>query len=577
LVNVWDAASATHVAAAHAQAIGTSSAAVAASLGVPDDESAIDALFDAATRIASAVQLPVTVDIRDGYGMSASEMVERVHRSGAVGCNIEDSDHSGVGLLVDASSMADRLSQVRAAADELGVDLVINARVDSFISVAAGSMTEADALADIIGRAELYVEAGADCIYPVRLFDPSVAAQIVAAVDAPVNANWSPHVPLSDLAAAGVRRVSLDPAAHDHALRASTNWLLSCSPTGRRHEPIPRQHSGRPAHRVIATTEEATRRDISAQEFAALLEQHRAALMGFCYRMLGSTFDADDAVQDTMVRAWRAIDGFEGRAAFRSWLFRIATNVCLTLLASNGRRATPMDVGAPFVTGSEMPAPFPTQRWVGPIPDALITDPTDDPAIAATSRDTIRLAFVAALQYLPPRQRAVLILRDVLRWPTAEVAEVLGTTPVSIKSALQRARSTMRGRATATAEPAATPAQQRLLARYVDAFERYDMEALVDLLVEDATLSMPPRPMWVRGAAAIRQLWETVGRHCIGSQLVAVNANGGPAFAQYRRSPDGTGREAFALHVVVAVHRIQSIDVFVDPALFAMFQLPMRS
>jgi RNA polymerase sigma-70 factor (ECF subfamily) len=210
------------------------------------------------------------------------------------------------------------------------------------------------------------------------------------------------------------------------------------------------------------------------------LEQHRAELTAYSYRMLGSAFEAEDAVQETLLRAWRSFDRFEGRATLRSWLYRIATNVCLDMLNHKERRARPMDLGPAKTADGPLGDALPEDRWILPIPDGRVLPAGGDPAELAELRDTIRLAFVAALQHLPPRQRAVLILREVLRWKATEVAELLGTTVASVNSALQRARAAL----TTTDVTAAAPSQpmgeaeQALLARYVDAFERYDFDSL---------------------------------------------------------------------------------------------------
>src|SRR6266542_681045 len=230
------------------------------------------------------------------------------------------------------------------------------------------------------------------------------------------------------------------------------------------------------------------------------LERYRRELTAYCYRMLGSAFEAEDAVQETLLRAWRSFDRFEGRAALRSWLYRIATNVCLNMLSASQRRARPMDLGPASTAEATLGSELPEATWIGPVPDGRILPTDGDPAEVAESRETIRLAFVAALQRLPPPQRAVLILREVLRWKAVEVAELLGTSVASVNSALQRARSKL-----AAADLEATEAyqplddeQRVLLARYVDAFERYDLESLTSLLHEDATWSMPPYELWLR-------------------------------------------------------------------------------
>lgn len=301
------------------------------------------------------------------------------------------------------------------------------------------------------------------------------------------------------------------------------------------------------------------------------LEAFRGELTGYCYRMLGSAFEAEDAVQDTMVRAWRGLDRFEGRAALRSWLYRIATNVCFTMLGSAQRRARPMDLGPPGDSGSAPGEPLPENVWLGPIPDARLA--AGDPAEAAVAQESIRLAFVAALQHLPARQRAVLILREVLTWSAAEVAELLDTSVASVNSALQRARATLAGADLGgdTARPM-DPEQSRLLDRYVTAFEGYDMSALTALLREDATLNMPPLPLWLRGPADIREWMLGTGSGCRGSRLVPTVANGMPAFGQYRT----TG--PWALTVLdVSGGRIRGITNFLDvERLFPLFGLPMR-
>ena len=314
------------------------------------------------------------------------------------------------------------------------------------------------------------------------------------------------------------------------------------------------------------------------RELERRLEQHRVELTAYSYRMLGSAFEAEDAVQETLVRAWRGIDRFEGRAALRSWLYRIATNVCLDMLSSRERRARPMDFGPEGTADlAALGAPLPETTWIQPVPDGNVVPETSDPAELAASRETLRLAFVAALQHLPARQRAVLILREVLRWKASEVAELLETSVASVNSALQRARATL-----AESEPSPTDTlepldeeQRALLARYVDAFERYDMESLVALLHEDATLSMPPYAMWLRGHEEFTRWLLGPGHGCRGSRLVAVVANGSPAFAQYRPSGPGGSYEPFALQVLeISDGRIVALNSFLDTArLFPLFGL----
>jgi RNA polymerase sigma-70 factor (ECF subfamily) len=312
----------------------------------------------------------------------------------------------------------------------------------------------------------------------------------------------------------------------------------------------------------------------------ARLEEYRSELVGYCYRMLGSAFEAEDAVQDTMVRAWRSFDRFEGRAALRSWLYRIATNVCLDMLGSAQRRARPMDLG-PAGSGhaTDPGEPRPDEIWVGPVPDARVLPEGADPANVAVGRESIRLAFVAALQHLPPKQRAVLILREVLAWSAQEVADLLDTSVPSVNSALQRARATLASTDTATdIYKPMDDEQKALLARYVSAFEAYDLEALTTLLHEDATLSMPPLPLWLRGHGDITAWMAGTGSGCRGSRLVPVVANGLPAFGQYRASLTGSGHDPWALIVLeISDGRIAGVNNFLDTThLFPLFGLPER-
>jgi RNA polymerase sigma-70 factor, ECF subfamily len=319
--------------------------------------------------------------------------------------------------------------------------------------------------------------------------------------------------------------------------------------------------------------------DVAAPDLERTFEQYRTELTGYCYRMLGSSFDAQDAVQETMVRAWRAFDGFEGRSSLRSWLYRIATNVSLDMLQSRQRRALPMDMVSSSSGDGDAGPRLPESRWMQPIPDGLALPPTDDPAELAASRETIRVAFVAALQHLPPRQRAVLILREVLRWRAAEVAELLDTSVPSVNSALQRARATLAATDLTDTDPLRPEddEQRELLARYIDAFERFDIEALVSLLHEDATMSMPPYELWLHGAAELRKWLHGAGAGCRGSRFGPVEANGAPAYAQWRRSETGDGYEPWAIHVLrLSDGRISGIDFFVEPSLFPLFGLPSR-
>ncbi|MFG2871660.1 sigma-70 family RNA polymerase sigma factor [Streptomyces sp. NPDC048338] len=309
------------------------------------------------------------------------------------------------------------------------------------------------------------------------------------------------------------------------------------------------------------------------------LEKYRTELTGYCYRMLGSAFEAEDAVQDTMVRAWRSIDSFEGRSSLRSWLYRIATNVCLDSLNAGNRRARPMDLTAATPVAQAQLNARPEITWLEPVPDGRVLPSVADPAETAVSRETVRLAFVAALQHLPPKQRAVLILREVLAWKASEVAELLGSTVASVNSALQRARATL-----AENEPTASDTvdpldedQKELLERYVAAFEGYDMKALTALLHEDATMSMPPYDLWLRGHDDIVGWMLGVGEVCSGSKLVPTVANGSPAFAQYHPDPAG-GYSPWALIVLeLSDGKIGEMTFFLDTKRwFPLFGLPER-
>jgi RNA polymerase sigma-70 factor (ECF subfamily) len=317
----------------------------------------------------------------------------------------------------------------------------------------------------------------------------------------------------------------------------------------------------------------------AARDLELRLEQLRPELTGYCYRMLGSAFEAEDAVQETFLRAWRSFDRFEGRAAFRTWLYRIATNVCLDMLNGRERRARPMDLGPAQAPVAENLNTLPEATWIEPIPDGRVVADSD-PSEVAARRDTVRLALVAALQHLPPRQRAVLILREVLRWEAAEVAELLDTSVASVNSALQRARATLQAREITPSEQfqPLDEEQREFLARYVEAFERYDINALTALIHEDATQSMPPYDLWLRGRADIFEWWLGPGITCRGSRLIPVGAaNGSPSYGQYRPSPAG-GYEAWALQVVeISDGQIVELTFFLDTErLFPLFGLPAR-
>jgi RNA polymerase sigma-70 factor (ECF subfamily) len=319
----------------------------------------------------------------------------------------------------------------------------------------------------------------------------------------------------------------------------------------------------------------------ASRELELRLEQHRAELTAYCYRMLGSPFEAEDAVQETLVRAWRGFDRFEGRAALRSWLYRIATNVCVDMLNGRERRARPMDLGPAREPIAANLRTLPEVTWIEPIPDGRVVADNGDPAEVAVARETVRLAFVAALQHLPPRQRAVLLLCEVLRWKATEVAELLETSVPSVNSALQRARATLEASNVNAADttPSVDEADAELLARYVEAFERYDMDALTSLIHEDATQSMPPYDLWLSGREDILRWWVGPGAGCRGSRVIpTVAANGAPAFGQYKPSPTGDGYEPWALQVLeVSDGRIVELTFFLDTdTLFPLFGLPPR-
>jgi RNA polymerase sigma-70 factor (ECF subfamily) len=308
---------------------------------------------------------------------------------------------------------------------------------------------------------------------------------------------------------------------------------------------------------------------------AEQLEQYRHELTGYCYRMLGSIHEAEDAVQETMLRAWRALDRFEDREGLRPWLYRIATNVCLDMSKGRARRALPMDVApvqsGELVRGDVRPEAF----WIGPAPDRMILS-GGDPAEQALSRESVRIAFIAALQHLAPRQRAVLILRDVLRWRAAEVAVLLETSSAAVNSALRRAREAVGG-----ADRDQTPSEpsmddRALLEAYIHAFERDDVDGLVALLRDDAILEMPPFELWMRGPTDIRR-W-MVAADAFGQEtLTPVSANGGPAVAVYRPRERGGRPRAFSVQVLDVVDgRIGGIHVFLDPSLFELFGLPLE-
>ncbi|HEV7809118.1 MAG TPA: sigma-70 family RNA polymerase sigma factor, partial [Candidatus Limnocylindrales bacterium] len=307
------------------------------------------------------------------------------------------------------------------------------------------------------------------------------------------------------------------------------------------------------------------------------LERFRVELTAYCYRMLGSSFEAEDAVQEAFIRAWRGMSSFEGRASLRSWLYRIATNVCLDMLGASQRRARPVDLNPARTADSPLDGGLPESAWVEPVPDARVVVSAADPADVAVARESIRLAFVAALQNLPPRQRAVLILREVLHWKAEEVAQLLETTVASVNSALQRARATLGSRELdeGTTVSELSEEQQALLDRYVSAFERYDMDALTSLLREDAEWSMPPYQLWLQTHDDIVKWCLGPGAACRDSRLIPTVANGMPAYGQYKPDPAG-GWAPWSLQVVdVDGGAIGAITFFLDTArFFPLFGLP---
>jgi RNA polymerase sigma-70 factor, ECF subfamily len=314
-----------------------------------------------------------------------------------------------------------------------------------------------------------------------------------------------------------------------------------------------------------------------SENFTDLTGRFRGELLAHCYRMLGSVDEAEDLVQETYLRAWRSFEGFEGRSSVRTWLYRIATNACLTAIERRGRRPLPSGLGAPaedpaapLVAGSDVP-------WLQPFPDVLLAGAGEDPAAATVSRASIRLAWVAALQYLPARQRAMLILRDVLELPAAEVADLLGTTTTAVNSGLRRARDQIAQALPAEdelAEPA-DPDQRAVLDRFAAAIENADATALAELLREDVALEMPPAATWFAGRdVVVRFTASNLFGEPGGLRLVPVMANGQPAFAVYQRQPDGM-YHAHALQVLtLTATGIARIVAFVDPDVFASFGLP---
>jgi RNA polymerase sigma-70 factor, ECF subfamily len=309
-----------------------------------------------------------------------------------------------------------------------------------------------------------------------------------------------------------------------------------------------------------------------------VLEAHRTELTGYCYRMLGASSEAEDAVQETLLRAWRAADRFEGRSSARTWLYRIATNVCVDMHRSPQRRARPMEMGPSTRTTDvvTMPEPLHEGAFVQPVADQRVIPASTDPAELTAARESVRLAFVAALQHLPPRQRSVLILCEVLRWQATEVADLLDSSVPSVNSALQRARATLATLQGPPLDDTLSQEHQDLLRRYLDAFERYDMSALVQLLRDDVVLSMPPYDLWLSGPDEVVAWMLGQGIGCQGGRLVPVAVNGTAGFGNYRLSAPGLW-EPFAVQVIeVRGGLISGHHNFLFPEDFAGFGLPPR-
>jgi RNA polymerase sigma-70 factor (ECF subfamily) len=308
------------------------------------------------------------------------------------------------------------------------------------------------------------------------------------------------------------------------------------------------------------------------------LDTYRRELTAHCYRMLGSSSEAEDAVQETFVRAWRAADSFEGRSSVRSWLYRIATNICIDMSRTPQRRARPVDLGpASAPDPAHAGTTWPEAHWLTPIPDDRVAS-SSDPAAAAEVHESIRLAFVAALQFLPPRQRAVLVLCEVLKWSAAETAELLDTSVASVNSALQRARATLAAADLDDVGPVPlAEADAALLDQFVTAFEAYDIATLVALLRDDVRFSMPPYPIWLEGPDDVASWITGPGIECKdGRMLPAGSGNGCPAFASYRKDPAG-GFSPWALHILeIRDGRIAAWTNFLDADLFEAFGVPRR-
>lgn len=315
--------------------------------------------------------------------------------------------------------------------------------------------------------------------------------------------------------------------------------------------------------------------DAAGANWDEIHARHGRELLGYCYRMLGSPFDADDAVQETMLRAWRGIGRFAGKSSLRVWLFRIATNVCLDMLRQRGRREHPVSVTPAGTADSALGDPESSGVWVQPAPDRWLLPEHVDPADAAVRRDFVRLAFITALQHLSPRQRAVLILCDVLRWRAEEAAALLEITVAATNGLLRRARQQLPIAASDSHGSVLTAEQRELVRRYVEAFNRSDIDTLTSLLREDAALSMPPYTLWLHGRARIEQWFRREPNPCRDARTVAVEANGSPAFAIYHATGPGKPLRAFGIQILtVCGSGIAAIDIYLEPDLFAVFDLP---
>ncbi|MBF5000390.1 sigma-70 family RNA polymerase sigma factor [Nocardia sp. BSTN01] len=309
------------------------------------------------------------------------------------------------------------------------------------------------------------------------------------------------------------------------------------------------------------------------------LFEYRGELIGYCYRMLGSPFDAEDAVQETLERAWRSRGQFRGESSARGWLYRIATNICFDQLRGRGRRALPMGIGGPTNSDGRLGEPLSESAWLQPVPDAWLTAETNDPADHVARAETVRLAFVSALQHLSPRERSVLILRDVLAFRATEVADLLDTTVPSVNGYLRRARAAL----IAAKQPdggtfpnvgESDRQTQELLERYVKAFQLQDLASLMTILHEEARLSMPPYTLWIQGVHHVLSWFDRHSSTCANSRLVPLRANGSPAYAHYHRNNNGAFT-AFAIQVLdITDGRISAIEQFLAPELFELFELP---